>query len=67
MPPVWEALAQVVCKNLLAFWWPLCDVPWTWFSRSLQKADVSLPWPLTSTGVALIVRSVGLCQRMCVC
>lgn len=46
---VWEPLAQMVCKNLLTFWWPLRDVPWTWFSQSLWKADVSLPWPQTST------------------
>lgn len=24
---VWEPPAQMVCETLLAFWWPLCDVP----------------------------------------
>lgn len=66
MPPVWESLAHVVCKNLRALWWPLCDVPWTWFSRSLVKADVGLPWPPTSMAVALIVRP-GHASTVCVC
>lgn len=24
---LWEPPAQMVCETLLAFWWPLCDVP----------------------------------------
>lgn len=39
----------MVCKNLLTFWWPLCDIPWSRFSQSLRKADISLIWPQTST------------------